>query len=61
MNVKIEYDQEAEDKALESMSCYVTQYTAEELKEDRQKKLADASNAIHFRKFAVGEGLRREF
>ncbi len=43
------------------MPCYVTQYTAEELKEDRQKKLADASNAIHFRKFAVGEGLRREF
>ena len=61
LNVKIEYTQEAEDKALEMMPCYVTQYTADELKEDRQKKLVDASNAIHFRKFAVGEGLRGGF
>ena len=61
LNVKIEYTQEAEDKALEIMPCYATQYTAEELKEDRQKKLADRSNAIHFRKFAVGEGVRDGF
>ncbi len=46
LNVKIEYTQEEENKALEIMPCYVTQYTSEEINEDRQKKLNDQSNII---------------
>jgi hypothetical protein len=43
------------------MPCYVTQFTAEELKEDRQKKLNDSSNTIYFRRFVVKKGMEKEF
>ena len=61
LNVKIEYTQEEENKALEMMPCYVTQYTPEEIVEDRKKKLADKTNTIHFRRFSVKKGLRTRF
>jgi LmbE family N-acetylglucosaminyl deacetylase len=61
LNVRIEYTQEEENKALEMMPCYVTQYTQEELIEDRKKKLDDTSNVIHFRRFVVKRGLRNRF
>lgn len=60
-NVKIEYNQGEENKALEMMTCYVTQYTPEELKEDRQKKIGDKSNSIYFRRFVVKKGVRNGF
>lgn len=60
-NVKIEYSQEQENKALEIMPCYVTQYTPEELKEDREKKLKDKNHVLHFRRFVVKKGIQIEF
>ncbi|HEY1021990.1 MAG TPA: PIG-L family deacetylase [Flavisolibacter sp.] len=60
-NVKIDYTQQEEDKALQIMPCYVTQFTADELKEDREKKTADKTNAIHFRRFVVQKGLTTHF
>jgi len=60
-NVKIAYTQDEENKALEIMSCYQTQYTPEELVEDKKKKLQDTSNSIHFRKFVVKKGLKSRF
>jgi LmbE family N-acetylglucosaminyl deacetylase len=61
LNVKISYTQEEENKALEMMPCYVTQYTAEEIAEDRRKKVEDKSNFVHFRQFVVKKGLRNRF
>jgi hypothetical protein len=61
LNVKIEYSQKEEEKALEMMPCYVTQYTPEELTEDRRRKLDDTSNVVHFRRFVTQKGLRNRF
>jgi LmbE family N-acetylglucosaminyl deacetylase len=60
-NVKIEYTQEEENKALEIMPCYVTQQTSEEINEDRQKKLNDQLNVIYFRRFHVRKGMQKGF
>ena len=60
-NVKINYTQEQENKALNIMPCYVTQYLPVELAEDRKKKLEDKSNTIHFRQLAVKKGLTNSF
>lgn len=61
LNVKVEYTQDEENKGLAVMSCYVTQYTAEEIAEDRQKKTGDASNVTHFRRLAVATGMQDGF
>jgi LmbE family N-acetylglucosaminyl deacetylase len=61
LNVKITYTQDQENKALEMMPCYVTQYTPEEIVDDRSKKLEDKSNFLYFRRFAVKKGLRERF
>lgn len=61
LNVMIEYTQAEENKALDIMPCYVTQYTPAEIQEDRQKKLAEKSNTIFFRRFSVTKGLRDRF
>ncbi len=61
LNVKVEYTQDEENKGLEVMSCYVTQYTAEEIAEDRRKKIGDASNVTHFRRLAVATGMQDGF
>ncbi|MBS4066804.1 MAG: PIG-L family deacetylase [Chitinophagaceae bacterium] len=60
-NVKIEYTQAQENKALEIMPCYVTQYTPEELKEDRENKLKDKNHVLHFRRFIVLKELQENF
>lgn len=60
-NVKIEYSQETENKALEIMPCYKTQYTPEEIAEDRRKKTEDKNNIIYFRRFAVAKGMQQGF
>ena len=60
-NVKVEYTQEEENKALEIMPCYATQYTPDEIKEDYQKKIKDKSNTIYFRRFVVKKGMQTGF
>jgi LmbE family N-acetylglucosaminyl deacetylase len=60
-NVKIEYSENEKNKALEMMPCYVTQFTQEEIAEDRKEKLADRSNTSYFRRFSVAKGLRTRF
>lgn len=62
LNVKISYTQEEENKALQIMPCYVTQYTAQEISDDRNKKIADKSNAIYFRRLEINRGrLKTDF
>jgi LmbE family N-acetylglucosaminyl deacetylase len=60
-NIRIEYTQEEENKALEIMPCYTTQYTEEEIAEDRRKKINDLTNVLHFRRFTVKRGMRNKF
>lgn len=60
-NVSIKYSQEEENQALEIMPCYVTQFTAEEMTEDRERKLADRSNILYFRRFSVARERRDRF
>lgn len=60
-NVKVTYTQEEENSALEIMPCYVTQFTATEIKEDREKKIADLSNTLYFRRFVVKKGMQKGF
>jgi LmbE family N-acetylglucosaminyl deacetylase len=60
-NVKVEYTSEDERKAIEALNCYVTQYTAEEMKEEAANKLNNGDNTIHFRKFVVKIGLKNDF
>jgi LmbE family N-acetylglucosaminyl deacetylase len=60
-NVKQTYTQAQEDKALQIMPCYATQYTAEEMGDDRKKKLADKSNTIYFRRFVAKRGMQQGF
>jgi len=55
------YSQALEDKALEIMPCYATQFTPEEIKEDREKKVADKSNVAYFRKLVVKKGVKNRF
>lgn len=61
VNVKVNYTIEDKKKAIEALNCYVTQYTAEELKEEAANKLKDPSYTINFRKFAVIKGLKHDF
>ncbi|MBB1284568.1 PIG-L family deacetylase [Flavisolibacter sp. BT320] len=60
-NVKQTYTQAQEDKALQIMPCYATQYTTEEIGDDRKKKLADKGNTIYFRRFVVKQGAQEGF
>ncbi len=60
-NVKVPYTQADEDKALKIMPCYETQYTAEEIKEDYEKKIHEKSNTIYFRRFMVKKGIQNGF
>lgn len=60
-NVKIEYTAEEELIGLEANKCYISQFTPEELKEDYDKKVKDANNFIHFRRFVVQKGLKNNF
>ena len=60
-NIKIEYTNEDELKGLEAFKCYVTQYTADEMGEDYERKTKDSNNFIHFRRFVVQKGLKIGF
>jgi LmbE family N-acetylglucosaminyl deacetylase len=60
-NVKIEYTQEEEHKALTIMPCYVTQFTPQEIQDDYQIKTIDPSNTIYFRKFSITRGMQSGF
>lgn len=60
-NVKIDYSNEDELIGLEAMKCNVTQFTAEEMKEDYDKKVKDPNNFVHFRKFVAQKGLKNDF
>ncbi len=60
-NVKIDYSQEDEDKAIQALHCYVTQYTDQEFKEESARKLKDSGNSIYFRQFVVKKGLKKDF
>jgi N-acetylglucosamine malate deacetylase 2 len=60
-NVKVSFTTEDEKKAIEALNCYLTQYTAEELKDEAANKLKDISNTIYFRKFVVKKGLKNDF
>lgn len=60
-NVRVDYSQEDENKALEAMSCYVTQFTPEEIKEDKQRKMDDKVNTLFFRRFIVKKGIQADF
>lgn len=60
-NIKIEYSNEDELKALEAFKCYVTQFTEEEMKEDYDKKIKDTDNYLHFRRFVIAKGLKSDF
>ena len=50
-----------ENKALEMMPCYVTQFTQDEIADDRKSKLEDRSNTSYFRRLSVSRGLRSRF
>ena len=60
-NVKVMFTPEDEKKAIEALNCYMTQYTADELKEEAANKLKDISNIIYFRKFVIKKGLKNDF
>ena len=60
-NIKIEYSKEDELKGLEAMKCNITQFTPEEMKEDYNKKVNDQNNYVHFRRFVVEKGLKKDF
>ena len=60
-NVLVSYTQEQENMALDIMPCYQTQYTTEELKGDREKKLNDKSNFLYFRRFSWKKGMQKNF
>jgi LmbE family N-acetylglucosaminyl deacetylase len=60
-NVKQTYSQQEENKALEIMPCYSTQFTEEEIADDKKKKIKDKTNTIHFRKFVVKKGMQEGF
>ncbi|MFT3746077.1 MAG: PIG-L family deacetylase [Pyrinomonadaceae bacterium] len=59
MNVRIPYSQAIEDRALDMIPCYKTQFTADEMREDRKKKIEDKSNILFFRQFVVKEGQKK--
>jgi len=60
-NVRVDYTNEDELKGLEALKCYVTQFTTEEMKDDHDKKVKDTNNSVHFRRFVVQKGMKKEF
>jgi LmbE family N-acetylglucosaminyl deacetylase len=60
-NVGIDYTAADEQKAIEALHCYVTQYTPGELEEESERKLKDKDNTIYFRRFVVMKGLKKDF
>lgn len=61
INLEVQYSAEDEIRALEAMKCFSSQYTKEELEEDRKLKLLDTKNSSYFRRFAIVIGTKKEF
>lgn len=61
LNVRIDYSQEEELKALEAFRCYRTQFTDQEMEEDRARKLKDKENYLYFRRFVAKSGVQQGF
>ncbi|RYG37938.1 MAG: PIG-L family deacetylase, partial [Chitinophagaceae bacterium] len=60
-NVQVRYTAEDEQKAIEALRCYVTQYTPAELKQEEDRKIKDKENVLYFRRFVVKKGLKDGF
>jgi LmbE family N-acetylglucosaminyl deacetylase len=60
-NVSISFSQEDENKYFESIRCYQSQYTQEEIEEWISTDLKDTSNILYFRKLSVDKGAKSEF
>ena len=60
-NVEVRYTPEDENKAIETLHCYITQYTPEEFQEEAERKLKDTTNTIYFRRFVTMKGLKNDF
>jgi LmbE family N-acetylglucosaminyl deacetylase len=60
-NVKVNYSQEDEDKAVAAYKCYETQFTSEEMQTEINRRIKDKSNAAYFRRFYVKKGMQKDF
>ena len=60
-NVSVSFDQEDENKYFESIRCYKSQYTHEELEDWIKTDQVDVSNILYFRKFSIAKGSSSEF
>jgi LmbE family N-acetylglucosaminyl deacetylase len=60
-NVSISFSQEDENKYFESIRCYQSQYTQEEIEEWISTDLKDTSNILYFRKLSVDKEAKSEF
>jgi N-acetylglucosamine malate deacetylase 2 len=61
LNVKVEYSQEDEDKALIATRCYVSQFTSEEMQKEEERQKKETDNTSYFRRFYVKKGMRKGF
>ncbi len=60
-NISVDFDQEDENKYFNSIRCYQSQNTKEEIDEWIDADLKDTQNVLYFRKLSVANGLRQEF
>lgn len=61
MDTEIHFDQEDEDKAMNSIRCHRSQYTPEEMELWIKTEEEDPSNVSYFRKFNAGNQKRTRF
>jgi len=61
LNVQVDYTEADEQKAIEALKCYVTQYTEKEMQEDAEEKRKNPANRVFFRRFVTGRGLKKDF
>jgi LmbE family N-acetylglucosaminyl deacetylase len=60
-NLKVDYSQEDENKAVAAYKCYETQFTPEEMQQEMNRRIKDKSNAAYFRRFYVKKRLQKDF
>ncbi len=51
LDVEISYSDEDQQKSFEASTCYISQFTAEEIKDSMDKQKMDKKNIVPFRKF----------
>lgn len=61
LNARITYSEGDEIKSFEAAKCYVTQTTAEDIRELIETESADKTNTKYFRRFTVKKGIKNEF